>query len=173
MAQRTVSSATTLSTRGTGSTRNPTHRSLFASISSEERSAAPSNTIKYSFSSAYEGVRGFISNASTSSAPADAGLPTPVDPTSRSPTPNCTFIPQGDCASSLTDALADLKATGITVNPLSLNLIGMGTFAGNGPFPGLFPANNGTNPAGNHVRQHKFPQPESLRHRRRQGGSSS
>jgi hypothetical protein len=106
---------------------------------------------------AYEGVRGFISNASTSSAPADVGLPTPADPTSGMPTPNCTFIPQGDCASSLTDALADLKAAGITPNPLSLNLIGMGTFTGNGPFPGLFPVNNGTNPAGTTIVNTNFP----------------
>jgi hypothetical protein len=34
------------------------------------------------------------------------------------------------------------------VNPLSANLIGTGAFTGNGAFPGLFPGNNGTNPAG-------------------------
>jgi len=87
---------------------------------------------------AYEGVRGFIANASTPAAPADVGLPTPS-------TPNCSFgTKQGDCFNSLTDALADLKAGGFTPNPLSLNLIGMGTFTGNGPFPGLFPPNSTT-----------------------------
>jgi hypothetical protein len=106
---------------------------------------------------AYEGVRGFIANVSTSSAPANVGLPTPVDPTSGLPAPNCSFIPQGDCANSLTNALADLQAAGLTPNPQSLNLIGMGSFTGNGPFPGLFPVNNGTNPAGNTIVSTNFP----------------
>jgi hypothetical protein len=87
---------------------------------------------------AYEGVRGFISNAGTAAAPADVGLPTPTPP-------NCSFgTKQGDCFNSLPDALADLTAGGIPLNPLSANLIGMGTFTGNGPFPGLFPANTTT-----------------------------
>jgi hypothetical protein len=94
---------------------------------------------------AYEGVRGFIANAGTAFAPANIGLPTPVDQNG-APAPNCSFgTKQGDCANSLTDALADLKANGIPVNPLSANLIGLGTFAGNGPFPGLIPANTTTN----------------------------
>jgi hypothetical protein len=85
---------------------------------------------------AYEGVRGFISNVSTASTPATVGLPTPA-------TPNCSFgTQQGDCANSITDALNDLNAGHIAVNPLSANLIGQGTFAGNGPFPGLFPTNS-------------------------------
>jgi len=88
---------------------------------------------------AYEGVRGFIANAGSASAPADVSLPTPA-------APNCSFgTMQGDCANSITDALADLKAGGIPLNPLSANLIGLGTFTGNGPFPGLIPANTTTN----------------------------
>jgi hypothetical protein len=78
---------------------------------------------------AYEGVRGFISNAGTAFSPATTTL-------------------GGDPTNSIPDAIADLGAHGQTVNPLSANLIGMGTFAGNGPFPGLFPVNNGTNPLG-------------------------
>jgi len=88
---------------------------------------------------AYEGVRGFISNVSTASSPATIGLPTPA-------TPNCSFgTKQGDCVNSITDALNDLQAGGIPLNPLSANLIGKGAFTGNGLFPGLFPANSTTN----------------------------
>jgi carboxypeptidase family protein len=95
---------------------------------------------------AYEGVRGFISNVSTASSPATVGLPTPTDPNTGLLAPNCSFgTKQGDCVNSITDALADLNAGGITPNPLSLNLVGKGTFTGNGPFPGLFPANSTTN----------------------------
>ena len=98
---------------------------------------------------AYEGVRGFISNVSTSSTPATVSLPGGGS--------GCTFITTGDCNNSIPDALADLQAGGITPNPQSLNLIGMGAFTGNGPFPGLFPVNNGTNPAGNTIVATNFP----------------
>ena len=94
---------------------------------------------KVFFFLAYEGVRGFISNASTSSSPVTVPLPSAGGA-------GCTFITTGDCTNSIPDALADLKAAGITPNPLSLNLIGMGTFTGNGPFPGLFPVNTGNGP---------------------------
>src|SRR5205823_4749599 len=51
-----------------------------------------------------------------------------------------------DPAVSIPDAIADLTARGIPINPLSQNLLGTGTFTGNGSFPGLFPVNNsGTN----------------------------
>ena len=98
---------------------------------------------------AYEGVRGFISNVSTSSSPATVSLPGAGS--------GCTFIATGDCNNSIPDALADLQAGGITPNPQSLNLIGMGAFTGNGAFPGLFPVNNGTNPAGNTIVSTNFP----------------
>jgi hypothetical protein len=79
---------------------------------------------------AYEGVRGFISNAGTAFSPATTSL-------------------GGDPTNSIPDAIADLNAHGIsTINPLSANLIGMGMFTGNGPYPGLFPVNDGTNPLG-------------------------
>jgi hypothetical protein len=94
---------------------------------------------KMFFFLAYEGVRGFISNVSTSSSPVTVPLPSAGGA-------GCTFITTGDCNNSIPDALADLKAAGITPNPLSLNLIGMGTFTGNGPFPGLFPVNTGNGP---------------------------
>ena len=51
----------------------------------------------------------------------------------------------GDCAHSIPDALKDLNALGITPSSESLNLIGTGAFDGNGPFPGLFPVNQGIN----------------------------
>lgn len=78
---------------------------------------------------AYEGVRGFISNAGTAQSPVTTSLG--ADPTN-----------------SIPDAITDLAAHGIPLNPLSANLIGMGTFTGNGPFPGLFPVNTGANPLG-------------------------
>ena len=78
---------------------------------------------------AYEGVRGFISNAGTAQSPVTTSL-------------------GGDPTNSIPDAIADLATHGIPVNPLSANLIGQGTFTGNGPFPGLFPVNTGANPLG-------------------------
>lgn len=78
---------------------------------------------------AYEGIRGFVSNSNLVSSPATVSL-------------------GGDPESSIPDAIASLNARGIPVNPLSANLIGTGSFSGNGPFPGLFPSNDGGNPAG-------------------------
>jgi hypothetical protein len=98
---------------------------------------------------AYEGVRGFIANVSTSSTPATLSLPAAGS--------GCTFVKTGDCNNSIPDALADLQAAGVPPNPQSLNLIGMGSFTGNGQFPGLFPANSGTNPAGSTIVSTNFP----------------
>jgi len=81
------------------------------------------------FFGAYEGIRAFVSNSNLASSPATSSL-------------------GGDPDNSIPDAIAALQGRGIAVNPLSANLIGTGAFTGNGPFPGLFPANNGTNPAG-------------------------
>jgi hypothetical protein len=78
---------------------------------------------------AYEGIRAFVSNSNQLSSPATVSL-------------------GGDPENSIPDAIASLNARGISVNPLSANLIGTGAFTGNGAFPGLFPANNGSNPAG-------------------------
>lgn len=78
---------------------------------------------------AYEGIRAFVSNSNLVSSPATVSL-------------------GGDPESSIPDAIASLNARGIPVNPLSANLIGTGSFSGNGPFPGLFPSNDGSNPAG-------------------------
>jgi hypothetical protein len=105
---------------------------------------------KVFFFLAYEGVRGFISNASTSSSPVTVPLPSAAGA-------GCTFITTGDCTNSIPDALADLKAAGITPNPLSLNLIGMGTFAGNGPYPGLFPVNTAPDPSNPTIINTNFP----------------
>ena len=78
---------------------------------------------------AYEGVRAFVSNSNQVTTPATVSL-------------------GGDPENSIPDAIASLGARGIAVNPLSRNLIGTGSFTGNGSFPGLFPGNDGTNPAG-------------------------
>ncbi len=78
---------------------------------------------------AYEGLRALVSNSNLVSSPATVSL-------------------GGDPANSIPDAIANLQSKGIPLNPLSANLIGRGSFTGNGPFPGLFPVNNGNNPAG-------------------------
>jgi hypothetical protein len=120
----------------------------------------------------YEGVRALVGNTNLVTVPATAGgLPTPS-------TPNCTFIASGDCGTSIIDALTDLsKQPGFTIpagtcggapvtknsagqlslNPLSANLLGCGSFTGNGPFPGLFPINKGTSVAGPAVITTGFP----------------
>lgn len=78
---------------------------------------------------AYEGIRGFVSNSNLVSSPATVSL-------------------GGDPETSIPDAISNLQSHGIAVSALSRNLIGTGSFTGNGSFPGLFPANNGGNPAG-------------------------
>ena len=78
---------------------------------------------------AYEGIRALVSNSNLYTTPATVSL-------------------GGDPENSIPDAIAALSAHGIPVNPLSANLIGTGSFTGNGAFPGLFPSNNGSNPAG-------------------------
>ena len=90
---------------------------------------------------AYEGIRAQVSNSNGVEVPATASL-------------------GGDPGGSIPDALTDLMAhqggaptftcAGVPVNsnalnPLSANLIGCGSFTGNGPYPGLLPANNGAN----------------------------
>ena len=91
---------------------------------------------KIFFFGAYEGVRGLISNEGTAFSPATVPLPSGGGS-------GCSFVATGDCNNSIPDALADLRAAGITPNPQSLNLIGMNpSFTGNGPYPGLFPVNS-------------------------------
>ncbi len=77
----------------------------------------------------YEGVRDLVGVTQTVPSPATVSLPTPAVAT-------CRYSASGDCASSIPDAIADLKAGGIAVSPLSLKLAG------------LFPVNPGTNPLG-------------------------
>ncbi|HWK31989.1 MAG TPA: TonB-dependent receptor [Terriglobales bacterium] len=74
------------------------------------------------FFGAYEGVRALVSNSNSVTTPS-------------------TVTAGGDPFVSIPDAIADLAAHGIAVNPLSANLIGQGTFQGNGGFPGLFAVN--------------------------------
>jgi len=81
------------------------------------------------FFGAYEGIRALVSNSNLVTVPASVSL-------------------GGDPENSFPDAIADLASHGIGVNALTKNLIGTGTFTGNGQFPGLFPFNDGTNPAG-------------------------
>ena len=107
---------------------------------------------------AYEAVRAIINNSNGVVVPVTSG----TSPTAG----NCSFISTGDCDNNVLDALRDLAARpGFTIaagscggvpvtqntsgqrslNALSANLIGCGTFAGNGPYPGLLPVNNGSN----------------------------
>jgi Carboxypeptidase regulatory-like domain len=76
---------------------------------------------------AYEGLRALVSNSNLVSSPATVSL-------------------SGDPANSIPDAIAHLQSMGIPLNPLSANLIGRGSFTGNGPFPGLFPVNTASDP---------------------------
>lgn len=87
---------------------------------------------------AYEGIRAFVSNSNLVSSPATVSL-------------------GGDSGNSIPDAIASLSDHGIPVSALSANLIGTGSFTGNGTFPGLFPSNDGSNPAGPTQIQSGFP----------------
>src|SRR5262249_48743185 len=91
---------------------------------------------------AYEGVRAFVSNANVISTPATVGLATVPAGQANA----CTFSGVGDCANSLGDALADWKGEKAPLTPTTANLIGLGTFTGNGPFPGLLPVNTAPDP---------------------------
>ena len=76
---------------------------------------------KFFFFTAYEGTRDLVGNSETLNSPNTVHLPTP------SSAPNCTYIAAGDCANSLTDALADVTAasqavSGLSVSQLSTNL---------------------------------------------------
>jgi hypothetical protein len=76
---------------------------------------------KFFFFTAYEGTRDLVGNSETLNSPNTVHLPTPAS------TPNCSFIPAGDCANSLTDALADVTAAsqalpGVSVSQLSTTL---------------------------------------------------
>jgi Carboxypeptidase regulatory-like domain/TonB dependent receptor len=75
------------------------------------------------FFGAYEGVRALVSNSNPVTTPS-------------------TVTAGGDPFVSIPDAIADLAAHGIGVSPLSANLIGQGSFTGNGAYPGLFAVNN-------------------------------
>jgi len=104
------------------------------------------------FFGAYEGIRAQVSNSNGALVPASAGLPDDA---------TCANTGLGSCENSIPDALRDLMAqpgigpstftcAGVPVNsnalnPLSANLIGCGSFTGNGAYPGLIPANNGAN----------------------------
>lgn len=90
---------------------------------------------KFFFFTAYEGTRDLVGNSETLNSPNTIHLPTP------SSAPNCTFIAAGDCANSLTDALADVTAAsqavpGVSVSQLSTTLAP------------LFPTNNVLSPDG-------------------------
>jgi hypothetical protein len=92
---------------------------------------------KVFFFGGYEGQRYTVGNSFGIQSPATVGLPNAS---------NCTFIASGDCTNSLTDAIADVQAAGITVSPASLKIAGC-TAAGVCDGTG-FPTNGGTNPNG-------------------------
>ena len=97
---------------------------------------------KLFFFGGYEGQRYTVGNVGTIQTPATVGLPTPAGGSS------CMFLPSGDCANSLVNAIQDLQAGGIPVSAASLQIGGctLGppvTCNGTG-----FPTNPGTNPAG-------------------------
>jgi outer membrane receptor protein involved in Fe transport len=76
---------------------------------------------KFFFFTAYEGTRDLVGNSETLNSPNTVHLPTPAS------APNCSFIAAGDCANSLTDALADVTAAaqmvpGVSVSQLSTTL---------------------------------------------------
>src|SRR4029077_16864344 len=76
---------------------------------------------KFFFFTAYEGTRDLVGNSETLNSPNTVHLTTPAS------APNCSFIAAGDCANSLTDALADVTAAsqvvpGVSVSQLSTTL---------------------------------------------------
>ncbi len=93
---------------------------------------------------AYEGVRALVSNSNGVTTPATVSLVSAAQPS-------------GDLTNSIPDAIASVAGHGFPLSPLTANLIGRGTFTGNGPYPGLFPVNNGTSPAGPTVITTGFP----------------
>jgi hypothetical protein len=84
----------------------------------------PIKTNRTFYFAAYEGIRALVSNANS------VGTPSTV-----------TAAGGPDPSVSIPDAIAALTTAGIPLSPLSKNLIGTGTFTGNGAFPGLFPVN--------------------------------
>jgi hypothetical protein len=88
----------------------------------------------------YEGVRDLVGVTQQVPSPATASLAA-----SNPVSPNCGFIQSGNCQNSIPDAVADLKAGGFAVNPLSLKLAG------------LFPGNPGTSPLGANIITTGFP----------------
>ena len=99
----------------------------------------------------YEGVRSEVGNSNLVTAPATVGLG--GDPensivdalTALANRPGFT-VPAGTCGGA--PVRRNPATNQLSLNPLSANLIGCGSFTGNGSFPGLLPANDGTNGAG-------------------------
>jgi hypothetical protein len=96
---------------------------------------------KVFFFGAYEGQIYDVGNSFGGvTSPSMVSMPTPVGPAGE-PQPNCLFgLQTGDCANSIPDVIADLKAGGITPSPASLKIAGCTSSAtcdGTG-----FPTNN-------------------------------
>jgi hypothetical protein len=91
---------------------------------------------KVFFFGAYEGQIYDVGNSFGGvTSPSMMSIPT-------SPT-NCLFIPSGDCADSIPDAISDLQAGGITISPASLNIAGCALSGGTVTCNGTgFPTNN-------------------------------
>jgi outer membrane receptor protein involved in Fe transport len=99
---------------------------------------------KLFFFAGYEGQRYSVGNPFVTTIPVAVSL-APSNPV----TLNCAFIPSGDCANSIPDAIADLQAGGFAMSPVSQKLITLfPTNPGPSPlvplgFPNSITANNG------------------------------
>jgi len=90
---------------------------------------------------AYEGVRAFVANSNLIPTPATGSLG--GDPANSIPDALTALMARQGAAATFTCAGVGVNNT--VLNPLSANLIGCGSFTGNGPYPGLFPVNTSQN----------------------------
>jgi outer membrane receptor protein involved in Fe transport len=90
------------------------------------------------FFTAYEGTRDLVGNSETLNSPATVAVPTGTGQ-------GCLALTTGDCTNSIPDAIADLTAQGIDVNPLSATLVA------------LYPTNTAVDPANPQLLNIGFP----------------
>jgi outer membrane receptor protein involved in Fe transport len=90
------------------------------------------------FFTAYEGTRDLVGNSETLNSPATVAVPTGNGQ-------GCLALTTGDCINSIPDAIADLTAQGVGVNPLSTTLMA------------LYPTNNAADTANPQLLNIGFP----------------